>query len=148
MPVIEKKICGPSSTAEVERIREFIQAIADQFHFKEQDAYNIILAVDEACSNLIRHGYKHDDTKQLCVVVSWNTDSGEIKIEIVDEAVTFDPQQIPSPNMEEYFAKPRRGGLGIHIIRTLMDTVEYIPAQTPVQSNILRMVKILRNVIT
>jgi serine/threonine-protein kinase RsbW len=148
MSKTEKKICVSSSTAELHRIREFIESIASQFGFKEQDIYNVILAVDEACSNLIRHGYKHDDSKQLCVTISWDDETGKLSVEVSDEAATFDPRQIPSPNMEEYFAKPRRGGLGIHIIRTLMDSVEYIPAETPLQKNILRMAKVLRSVIS
>ena len=137
----DQRICIPGDTAELAKVREFVETIARRCGFTEEGAYKIVIAVDEACSNLIRHSYKLDSSRQLCIQVE---NAGKtLTIEIIDSGNSFNPLNVPPPDMSEYFRKFMRGGLGVHIIRQLIDQVEYIPADSSHPFNILKLVKSL-----
>lgn len=137
----EQRICIPGDTAELAKVRNFVEMIARRCGFTEEGAYKIVIAVDEACSNLIRHSYKLDSSRQLCVQVE--VVSNSLTIKIIDTGNSFNPLNVPPPDMGEYFRKFMRGGLGVHIIRQLIDQVEYIPADSSHPFNILKLVKSL-----
>jgi serine/threonine-protein kinase RsbW len=128
-----------ADTTELEKIRTFVGDKARACGFSEQGVMKITLAVDEACSNLIRHSYHHDANQQFFVDVDF--DNNALVIDILDSGTAFDPMNIPPPNLKEYAEQHRRGGFGVHIIRMTMDTVEYLPADTTRQFNRLRLVK-------
>ena len=117
------QISATGSTAELEKIREFVGAQALLFGFEEIDAFQIALAVDEACSNLIRHSYHNDNNRQFVVKIEQN--NGELIIQVMDNGDSFNPMSVPEPDMEEYFKKFKRGGLGVQIMRKVMDKIEY-----------------------
>ncbi len=133
------QISATGSTAELEKIREFVGAQALLFGFEEIDAFQIALAVDEACSNLIRHSYHNDNNRQFVVKIEQN--NGELIIQVMDNGDSFNPMSVPEPDMEEYFKKFKRGGLGVQIMRKVMDKIEYLPAQTSTALNILSLTK-------
>lgn len=137
----EMRICIPGDTAQLAIVREFVETKARQFGFTESGAYKIVIAVDEACSNLIRHSYKLDTSRLLCIQVENNIDT--ITIQIFDTGSSFNPLNVPAPDMTEYFKRYMRGGLGVHIIRQLIDRIEYIPADSAHPFNILKLVKTL-----
>lgn len=133
------QISATGSTAELEKIREFVGAQALMFGFEEIDAFQIALAVDEACSNLIRHSYHNDNNRQFVVKIEQS--NGELIIQVMDNGDSFNPMSVPEPDMEEYFKKFKRGGLGVQIMRKVMDKIEYLPAQTSSALNILSLTK-------
>lgn len=135
------KIIANADLAELYRIRQYSQNIAMQFGFSEEDAYKISLAIDEACSNIIRHAYKMDASKEFAVEIGSFGD--DLIIQIYDYATAFSPLSAPKVNMEEYLKTFKRGGLGIHIIRKVMDALEYFPSQEQKAPNILRLIKSL-----
>ena len=137
----DQRICIPGDTAELVRVREFVEEMARRCGFTEEGAYKIVIAVDEACSNLIRHSYKLDSSRQLCIQVE--TAGKTITIKIIDSGISFNPLNVPPPDMGEYFRKFMHGGLGVHIIRQLIDQIEYIPADSSHPFNILKLVKSL-----
>ncbi|MFM9996075.1 MAG: ATP-binding protein [Phycisphaerales bacterium] len=104
--------------------REMIAAVARRLGFTEEGCGQIALAVDEALCNVIRHGYdkRADGPIWLSVwpAVLPNGDAG-ITIVIEDEAKQVDEAQIKSRDLDEI----RPGGLGVHIIREVMDVVKY-----------------------
>ncbi len=135
----ENKICVKSRLPELSKIRDFIAKKASESGFAEREAYEIALAVDEACSNLIRHAYRFDENKEICVAA--DTDSARFTIDILDESKPFDPSKTPEIDMEQYFKQYRKGGLGIHIMHKVMDAVEYIPKTDTDKPNVLRLSK-------
>lgn len=132
-----KHICIPSKHSELDRIRNFIRYESEHFGFNTKDSYQISLAVDEACTNLINYAYKKDDSKEICVEFAEN--SKEIIIRIFDEGEPFDPSVVDSPDMKEYRKKMKRGGLGIHLIKLVMDKINYYPKKN--NKNILELRK-------
>jgi serine/threonine-protein kinase RsbW len=134
-----ERLYAVGDTSELEKIRAFVSEKASAMGFDEQDIMKITLAVDEACSNLIRHSYHHDASKEFCVEVSVSGD--HFAIEILDSGAAFNPTTVPLPNLRQYAEQHRRGGFGVQIIRMTMDSVEYFPADTTHPMNRLRLVK-------
>jgi serine/threonine-protein kinase RsbW len=142
-PLSYKRLAAFGDTTELERIRQFVEEQAREFGFAEQWAHKIALAVDEACSNLIRHSYHSDASKEFFVDISKH-DAETLVIEISDSGSTFDPMTVAPPNLQQYAAQHRKGGFGVHIIRMVMDGIEYLPADPAHPMNRLRLVKRLR----
>lgn len=119
-------------------VRELVGAVAKRFGFPEEVGGQISLAVDEALCNVIRHGYQKQPDKPIWLSIwaeggAWaggtpapSGGTGDerpdaIKIVIEDEAQQVDPAQIRSRDLDEI----RPGGLGVHIIQTVMDQAVY-----------------------
>ncbi len=104
--------------------RELVSAVARRLGFSEEGCCQIALAVDEALCNVIRHGYdrRKDGPIWLSIwpAASGNGDAG-ITIVIEDEAKQVDESQIRGRDLDQI----RPGGLGVHIIRQVMDAVKY-----------------------
>lgn len=125
----------PSRTDNLEIIREFVVGIARRYGFKDDAIGEIELAVDEACANVIKHAYHYDDKRHIDITVETNT--SKIAITISDQGSGFDPDHLESP--EQRLRKHARGGLGIALIRRVMDEVSF--KINPGMRNEVRMVK-------
>ena len=133
----EKHICVKSQHSELDRIRNFVQTEAHKFGFDEKISYQISLAVDEACTNLINYAYNKRTDQDICIKLDKKLE--ELIIKIYDDGEPFDPSRVESPNMKEYRKKMKRGGLGIHIIKLVMDKINYYPSEN--NKNILELRK-------
>ena len=100
----------------------------------EPVAKDVTLAVDEACQNIIRHAYK--DIPDGEIVVEIIREDGKLVILLNDFAPTIDPKTVRPRNLDDI----RPGGLGTHLIREIMDEVEFL--EPPFAGgNVLRLVK-------
>ena len=131
----------PIDTANLDLIREFVGGIAKNLGFSEEDIHRIELAVDEASTNVIRHAYKGDPENEKFVFIDVKTYSDRLEISVIDNGKGFKPENIKTPEMDAYFKKMKRGGLGLYLIRTLMDKVDYFIK--PGVRNRVKMVKYL-----
>lgn len=130
----------PSSTENLALIREFVTAVGLQAGLTEAEIGKIELAVDEACANVIEHAYGHDASKE--VIIRANIDDDAITFEIVDTGKGFDPSKIAQEELEKLIQERKDGGLGMRLIKKLMDEVQY--EIVPGQKNELRMIKRIR----
>lgn len=121
----------------LDEIREFVGNIARAGGFGDKDVYNIQLAADEAASNVIEHAYEgvNDGVLELSCGVKGDT----ITIILVDYGESFDPSQIPLPDLKADLSERKIGGLGIFLMRKLMDEVHYESRAD--KTNILTMTK-------
>jgi len=123
-------------------VRTLVAAVAQRLGFSESDCGQIALAVDEALCNVIRHGYSRNPRGKIWVGI-WPVDdeagetcegaaldapldqhrpkAGGIRIVVEDLARQVDPENIRSRDLSEV----RPGGLGVHLIREIMDEVRY-----------------------
>jgi len=102
--------------------RALVSSIAQRCGFDEIQCGQISLAVDEALCNIIRHGYNcRDDGRILISLSQREAQSPGIEIVIEDDALQVDPDTIRSRDLDDI----RPGGLGVHIIREIMDEVSY-----------------------
>ena len=107
----------------LDEIRDFVGDIAQSGGFNEKDVYNIQLATDEAASNIIEHSYEgvSDGVLEISCGVKKNT----ITIILTDHGKSFDPSDIPAPNLKADLSERQIGGLGLYLMRKLMNEVHY-----------------------
>ncbi len=113
----------PSSTRHLSEIRRFVEQHAREAQLSEADVDKFRLAVDEACTNVIEHACKGDETYRITITI--NIKGPRVTMLIRDDGEAFDPEKYAPPNLIEMAEKRRDGGFGIHLMRSLMDRVEY-----------------------
>jgi anti-sigma regulatory factor (Ser/Thr protein kinase) len=125
MTAIERRFTlhVPSSTENLAMIREFVSYVGGQAGLEPARIGKLELAVDEACANVIEHAYGHDLSKE--VIIRANFDHEMLRIDVEDTGQGFDPASIPQEELDEMVAKRRTGGLGMRIIKMVMDKVWY-----------------------
>lgn len=121
----------------VQEFRNFIENACRGVGADESVCFDLKLVVDEACSNVIVHGYKGREPGSINVAFA--ADGAEIVITITDHSPPFDPQDAPIPNLDAPASERRPGGLGWHLIRELVDRIEYEPDER--RGNRLTLVK-------
>ena len=126
LPKSKAKYCLriPSQTDNLELIRDFISSLALKVGFNDDDANKIELAIDEACTNVIKHAYKKKTNKNLIDIVI-KLDYKKLIVIVADTGKGFDVKKISTPDMKEYLAEMRVGGLGLSLMKSLMDEVEF-----------------------
>lgn len=128
----------PSQTERLNDVREFVSGLARVHGFSEDDINKITIAVDEACTNIIKHGYNYSPDNKIDVEIIRRGQDFEIIIS--DKGKRFDPSAIQTPDMKDYFEHYRRGGLGVYLMKRIMDRVEF---NLQSDRNVLRMIKTL-----
>ena len=107
--------------------RELVAAVAKRLGFTERACGQIALAIDEALCNVMCHGYERDPNGVIWMSIeplggrSPDNEATGIRIVIEDEAKQIDPDKIKSRNLDDI----RPGGLGVHIIHEVMDSVRF-----------------------
>lgn len=122
----------------LDEIRDFVGAIASGGGFSDKDVYNIQLATDEAASNIIEHAY--EGVSDGILELSCGMQGDTIKIVLIDHGEPFDPGSIPMPDLKADLSERKIGGLGIFLMRKLMDEVHY-DSHPETNSNTLTMIK-------
>lgn len=120
---IEKELIVKSTTDNLALVREFTKKAAEECGFPEETSGKIVLAVDEACTNIIKHAYKYSPDGKIIITIKFDKD--KLAISIIDEGTHFNPNNVPEPNIVEYYKQKKVGGLGIFLMKKLMDEVKY-----------------------
>ena len=103
-------------------VRCMILSLTQRVGFDETSCGHIALAIDEALANIIRHGYDQREDEPIHISI-WvlRGDKPGIRIMIEDEAEQIDPDSIKGRDLEDI----RPGGLGVHIMREIMDSCRF-----------------------
>ena len=112
-----------ASTSQIADVRDFVAHHAEAYGFSQEDVHDIKLAVDEAYTNVIKHAYNFDATKNVQVKIL--TKGNEFTISLADEGTAFDPSTYKEPDIPQRIMLRKRGGVGVYLIHKLMDRVEY-----------------------
>ncbi len=124
--------------SEIETLSEVITNYCKDIGVTEAVCYDIRLALEEAVSNTIKYGYDDQDVHTIHVRVEVNNQ--ELLLEIEDDARFFNPLEAPAPDLALPVEKKPIGSLGIYLMRTLMDRIDYERSGT---KNILRLIKVV-----
>jgi anti-sigma regulatory factor (Ser/Thr protein kinase) len=104
------------------QIRCFVQESASALGIASGDVPNVVLAVDEAVTNIILHSYAgHGGPVEIEVTKRL----GALVVRLRDKAQPFDPTCVPAPDLTDPVEKRTLGGLGVHLIRQVMDQLIY-----------------------
>jgi len=123
--ILKNELTLESSTDHLSEVRNFVEVNGIRVGLNKQTIAHISLAVDEACTNIIKHAYSNDLTKQIKIKIK--TSENKFTVIITDSGKHFDPNKIPEPNIEKNQKMKKGGGLGMFLMKKLMDEVHYNP---------------------
>jgi len=112
-----------NNLSELEALCDHLSQFCQSCGVPKRQTFEINLALDELFTNIISHGFPDGDDHQ--VHVTCVDAGGELKITIEDDGIPFNPTGAPHPNLKCAFKDREIGGLGIHLIRSYMDRIEY-----------------------
>src|SRR4030066_1272335 len=121
----------------LEQICNYVTHYARQAGLNDTEVYAVQLAVDEASTNIIEHGYGQECPSRIDITCDVQEDG--LKVVIYDDAEPFNPESIPEPEVNVSLDDVKPRGLGIFLMRQMMDEVCYEP--TPDKGNTLTMIK-------
>jgi len=116
--------------------RKFITECCEKNTIERNIVLEIKLAVDEACTNIIQHGYK--DLNPGSIILSFRIEENLILVQITDFGHVFEPVKATQPNIEAALEDREMGGLGLFLIYQTMDNIDY---QSSVECNTLTFTK-------
>jgi sigma-B regulation protein RsbU (phosphoserine phosphatase) len=126
----------PSQTSFLSLVSDLTRQMASHAGFEDATCGRLALAVDEAATNAIEHAYGGASDRQVRVRFE---DAGDaLSIEIEDDGATVDPQAVPAVDIGRFVSERRTGGLGVHLMGKIMDSVTYARAG---RTNVCRLVK-------
>jgi serine/threonine-protein kinase RsbW len=113
----------PSDTAFLGVVREVTKKLAESAGFDSGVADGVALAVDEATTNVLEHAYRGATNRTVELRFE---DRGEnLRVEVVDNGRTVDPKAVPRVDLSQYASERRKGGLGVHLMGKIMDSVTF-----------------------
>lgn len=124
----------PASADRMALVRPSVRRAARLCGFDEAAIQDIVLAVGEACQNVILHAYA--GVKKGDIVLGLLRDRDGIVVRVTDFAPPVDPETIKPRDLDDI----RPGGLGTHFLREIMDTADFLPAPDGA-GNVLQMTK-------
>lgn len=120
----------------LDEIRELVADVARGGGFSDKAIYSLQLAADEAASNIIEHAYEGVSDAVLDLTCDMRGD--EILISMRDTGRAFNIKSVKEPNLKADLSERQIGGLGVYLMRKLMDTVNYESSKS---GNLLTMTK-------
>ena len=133
-------IVVPSHLKYLHFIGSVIEEIAQQVGFSGSEIDHIKQAVDEACTNVIKHAYEGRNDRHFCI--NCFIDEHGLEIVIRDRGKFFSPPKRKYPYMSDDLNSRPYGGLGIYLMKAFMDRVEF--KRTAGGYNEVHMVKYLK----
>ena len=106
-------------------IREFVRLSLKHEGVPEVEMSAIVLALDEMCSNLMIHAH-HCNPDHLLELHIDTPSRGKLIFEIIDDGTVFDINEFHEPDLDNLVHQKRKGGLGIRLVKAIMDNVEYL----------------------
>ena len=137
-PSTKEELKVPAKMQYLSAMRDFVVTVGKKHGFAEKELGSFKLALDEAVTNIIRHGYRDTPPGKAFITIRVIVKTNSFTFLIIDQGRTYDPRQAKSPDMAEYIKIGRRGGLGIFMMKKLMDEIDY---QVTSEGNELRLVK-------
>ena len=121
----------------LEKICDYVSECANKAGLNEAEVYAVQLAVDEATTNIIEHGYGGECPSRIDITCEILEDG--LKVVLYDDAEPFNPEEVPEPQTNVPLEELKPRGLGVFLIRKMMDEVIY--QSTPDRGNTLTLIK-------
>jgi serine/threonine-protein kinase RsbW len=137
---VTEGVIGIELVANKESLRDvltFVQEGCARFGVVGSDCFDVRLAVEEVCTNIIDHGYAGREPGPLELSMSGGSDA--VVITVADRGAPFDPDSAQQPDLEASWHERVAGGVGLHLVRKVMDELHY--ASSPDGTNSLTLVK-------
>lgn len=125
-------------------VREFLHAAIKRSHLPSTDVNKVVLAVDEAVANTIQHGYEGRDPGTVEVLI--DADAERFSVRVRDSGISYDTAKGSADkaelDLQKHIASGNKRGLGLFIMRKVMDEVSYSSREG--EQNELTLVKYIK----
>lgn len=115
-----------NSMSVVSELPAYTELLAQYFHIDHDSCSRINLVLEEAIVNVINYAYPDDVAGEIELTADYDKESGKLLLTISDSGKPFNPLQTPTPDLNASPEERPLGGLGIYLMRTLADNVEYV----------------------
>ena len=129
----------PIDLKEIERLNRIVRKFGELHEVPSRTLYAVNLALDEVVTNVVSYGFDGPSGQELEARLT--THGGELETVVIDGGRAFNPLDAPMPDLSAALEARTLGGLGIHLVRSLMDRVEY---RRELEKNVLTMRKRIR----
>ena len=109
--------------SELDTLEEKVHGFSEQLGFTEKSNCKINLVLEELFTNIVSYGYSDDSEHEIQFAITH--ENGNLTIQIEDDGIPFNPLGASDPDLECILEERTVGGLGIHLIKKLMDDVLY-----------------------
>ncbi len=133
--VKKKELKVPADIGNLGEMRDFITKVGRKYGVSENIINSFKMAIDEAGTNIIRHAYR--DWEGF-ITVRMIIREQSVTVSLIDQGKTFDPRKVKNPDLDRYVNIGKKGGLGIFIMRKVIDNIDY---RKTVEGNELRLTK-------
>ncbi len=113
----------PSRTEFLATVRDVTRHLAQGAGFDGAQADQLALAVDEASTNVIEHAYR--GAADRTIELRFDDRGDSLRVEVVDDGEAVDPGSVPEVDLRRYASERRTGGLGMHLMGRIMDSVTF-----------------------
>lgn len=121
LPTPHLETCILSRPELLAPVRAMLEKLAARIGFDETACGHLALAIDEALTNIIRHGYNNNPDQNIWISAWELSDPTGLRIQIDDLAPQIEVSQLKGRDLDDI----RPGGLGVHLIHSLMDLVQF-----------------------
>ena len=135
---MKKSLTIGCDKSELIKVRQFTSSHLEYYNIPDLQAHKLILAVDEVCANLIIHANDCNPENQIEFEI--HNGSSQLIFIFKDTGAGFDINSYESPSMEEIISTRRKGGLGLMLVKRIMDRIEFSTEQN---RNICKLIKTL-----
>jgi serine/threonine-protein kinase RsbW len=130
-------ITVPATLDSLALISDFITGAAARAGLDDHAAWQVQLAVDEAATNIIQHGYQQSEPGDIDLAC--RVDGSDFVVTMRDRGRSFKPEEVPSPDITSPLEERQVGGLGLYMMSRLMDSIHFDFDDQ--QGNLLTMIK-------
>ena len=120
---MEKKLILQNEVAEISKLAIFIDELGEEFGLSPELVFNLNLVLEEAVSNVILYAYPKEEHQTISLLAKKK--ENQLIFVLTDSGKEFDPTQAPDADITLSAEDRPIGGLGIFLIRQIMNTVEY-----------------------
>jgi len=135
--VVKEQLKVPAHIEYLADLRDFVTRIGNKYAFSDRVINAFKLAIDEAGTNIMRHAYR-DTGGEGFITIRAIVKNNSLTICLIDQGKYFDPKHVKDPDLQRYVDIGKKGGLGIFIMRRLMDEIDYRKTE---EGNELRLTK-------
>ena len=121
--VMHRELTIDNSLSHVPEVNDFVKSVGEELKLSENDTQNLKLAIEEAVVNVINYAYPIGESGYINIEAT--ATASAIRFKIIDQGVAFAPTDAPDVDTSLTAEERQIGGLGIFLVRQLMDTINY-----------------------
>ena len=120
---MEKKLVLKNEISEIDTLAVFVRELGEELGLTSDLVFNLNLVLEEAVSTVILYAYSKEEQQEISLSVT--ASDNDLVFMLIDSGKEFNPAQAPDADVSLPAEERRIGGLGIFIIRQIMNKVEY-----------------------